>query len=204
MSLAEFIEELFTSGHLSVHLTEAPSIDEAAKIKLTDWECVWRNHVPGTPPRFDLDAGMWAIKWLYQVCQFTLWRDASQELIDQSLAAPCPSPRNEITDYSVDVCFRFLPDVLRLAVRLSPADYLVEQIRVQAAAWPLSSVGTENLPTLAPLSSFIAHPSLKQLYVDRILAAEDKPRADDPVVLSAIKTSIGAHSQLCPWLDISS
>lgn len=203
MPLAEFIEELFTSGHLSVHLTDAPSIDDAAKSRLAGWERVWRDHVPGTAPEFNLEVGMWAVKWLYQVCQFTLWRDASPELIEQALESPCPLPRSDVTDYSADVCFRFLPDVLRLATKLSPADYLVERIRVEAAAWPLSSVGIQNLPQLAPLDSFLSNPSLKQLYVDRILATEDRSRIDHPVVLNAIKTAIGAHPNLCPWLDIS-
>ena len=203
MPLVAFIEELFTTGHLSVHLTEAPIVDGAAKNKLSDWELVWRNHLPGEAPKFDLEAGIWAAQWLYKVCQFILWRDAAPDLIAQSLGSSCPSPRNASTDYSVDLCFRFLPDVLKLSARLAPSDILVEQIKTQAASWPLSSVGIDPLPDLGSLDSFLHHPSLKQLYVDRILATEDKSRINHPSVVDAIKTTIGAHPELCPWLDIS-
>src|SRR5262249_8722193 len=117
----------------------------------------------------------------------------------QALSAPCPEALNPSIVYSVDLTYRFLPDVLRLARAASPNDPLVEILRGWGRDWPLSSVGIANLNQLDP-TSFISDRCLRQLYVDRILREDDVSRLDDPKTRQAVLAAIGKHSKLSPKL----
>ena len=82
-------------------------------------------------------------------------------------------------------------------------DPLVAGLTQLARDWPLSSVGVAGISTAEiEIGAFFHHPSLRQLYVDRIIEKADATRLDDPMVLEAVREAVGDLSHLAPRLDL--
>jgi len=197
-TLSAFIDQLMTEGVAAVFRDEAiPSEDPESIRLLSAWDMIARNELAGNAPALSVITATWASKILYLACRFVACREVSEAEIVRSLAEKAPEPRSPSVDWSADLLFRHLPEVYRAARHLSNSDPLVRELLKLAAAWPLSSVGIplEDEPNL---STFIQHPALKQLYVDRILEAADVSRLGDPQVNEAIRVALGAYPELCP------
>jgi hypothetical protein len=203
MSLASFLRSLFEDGR--VHVPSLASISDAelitADAELTAFEAIYRLELPGQPPAFDLVATRWAAVAFYHACQFVVHRDLPAEALQPALGQPCSKPRSPSVDYSVDLVFRLLPDLLNLARSAAENDPLVAHLRQWAREWPLSSVGVPGLEKL-DCSSFVDHPSLLALYVDRILARNDAGRLDDDRVRLAVVAAVGMHRELAGKLPL--
>jgi hypothetical protein len=156
-----------------------------------------RNELAIDAPQFSANAAMWAAQLFYQLCQFTVFRDLSEEQIAVGCAVACPEPRGPEVDWSADLILRHLPRLFQLARHLSKGDPLVQQIRRIAAGWPLSSVSVPGLEALS-LDSFIGHAALRRLYADRIVATIDLSRLGDPRVDEVLRTDLGIHHGLAP------
>jgi hypothetical protein len=134
MTLGTFLAELFENGRPKV-----PPPDELAEEELREAERVlveferhYRREMPGTPPALVVPPARWAAVEWFRVCQFLVFRDVDAELATRVLAIPCPAPRSPSTDYSVDLTFRFLPDVLKLARAAAAGDPLVVELMARA------------------------------------------------------------------------
>ena len=148
-------------------------------------------------PDYTSTAAVWAARLLYQLCQFVVCRDIGSQTIAKVCAVPCPAPRSPETDWSVDLTLRHLPRVFQLARHLSHADPLLEQLRLVARAWPLSSVGIPDLKDFR-LDSFLPHPALRRLYLDRIMLSDDVSRLENDQVSAALRADLGLHRELAP------
>ena len=148
-------------------------------------------------PDFSPATANWAARLFYQLCQFVVCRDVGENIIAQVCQIPCPEPRSPATDWSADLLLRHLPRLFQLARHLSQGDPLLEYMRQVAAAWPLSSVGIAGLATF-PIDSFIDHPALRRLYVDRIIASGDAARLGDERVDEPLRADLGLHRELAP------
>ncbi len=195
--LSRFLEKLLTDGQAEVEGGATPPLDEAAIGLLATWERDARLDLAGKPPEYVPAAAGWAAIMVYRACQLVVCRDVTAEEVAAALAEPVPAARCPAVDWSVDLVLRHLPEVFRLARHLSPADPLVRELRRLAAAWPLSSVGIDDLGPLK-LESFVRLGALLQLYADRVLAAADVSRLGDPRVDAALAKALGAHPELCP------
>jgi hypothetical protein len=87
--------------------------------------------------------------------------------------------------------------LFQIARHLSNADPLIEQIKLIAAAWPLSSVGIPELEGLH-LDSLIGSPALRRMYADRIIAAGDSSRLGDEQLDDVLRGDLGIHRDLAP------
>ena len=195
--LVDFLESLTSEGKVAVASGQAPPIDESALEFLTHYEALARVDLIGNAPPLSPKAAAWASSILYQACQFVVCRDIGEPAIVRALKSPCPEARTSSVDWSVDLVFRYLPDVHRLAQHLSRTDPLVQEIRFLAVSWPLSSVGIPEVSGV-DLDPFWEHSGLRQLYLDRILQRKDLSRLGDPRVDGGIKTILGAHPELAP------
>jgi len=118
-------------------------------------------------------------------------------VIHARLGIACPRPPDPVTCYSVDLLLRYLPDVAAMAHGIAEDDPLVESLRELGRQWPLSSVGMPELGTVDP-GAFVDDPSLRALYVDRILERRDTSRLDHPAVRAAVQAALGLHHELAP------
>jgi hypothetical protein len=64
-------------------------------------------------------------------------------------------------------------------------------------------VGIEGVGAVES-ASFLSHPSLRQLYVDRILARADTSRLADKAVREAVQMALGAFPELAPGIALPS
>src|SRR5262249_17945041 len=94
-----------------------------------------------------------------------------------------------------DIGFRFLPDIWRLSRTRAPNDPLVSCVMELATRWPLSSVGITGLPTV-DVGGFVEEPSLRALYLDRIVQSGDRSRLDDPRIRRALREACGSYPEL--------
>src|SRR5207248_2302584 len=121
-SLDVFLSALFSDGVVAVPpYTPSPAVTGRlgdGQEVLRDCEESVRAHLTGDVPPFNPEAAEWAALQFYQACQFLLCREVSAEEVVRVLSLPCPCPREPSTDYSVDIVFRFLPDLFDLANRL--------------------------------------------------------------------------------------
>ncbi|MDA0814843.1 MAG: hypothetical protein O3C21_20890, partial [Verrucomicrobia bacterium] len=196
LMLAEFLSQLFQSGRIQLVTARPLAVAETAAIdRLKHEECLWRSDFPGEAPPFSLDAGYWAAAIFYRLAQFFSARDLPAEAIHRDLSSPCPMDSASLSAiYSVDLTFRYLPDLYRLAAARASADPLVAELRHLADAWPLSSVGipagegrSENV------RHFLGYREFETLYVDRILEAREFRLLTDPRLQALAETTCGAH-----------
>lgn len=172
---------------------------DAAGSVLMEAERQYRRELPGAPPPLEIESARWAAVAFFRACQFVVFRDLGEDQIDQALQLDCPAGDSPETHYSVDLTFRYLPDLLRLASRPSEGDPLVHRLRGWAARWPLSSVGIANVgPT--SVGAIVGHPGLLSLYADRVLARCDASRLRNPRVRECVRELLGAFHELAPSL----
>lgn len=195
-TLTQFLEGLMVDGQAAVEDGPAPLADEPALQLLSQWHESAGGELACAAPAFSGPAAGWAAGVFYSVCQSVVCRDIGEKEMVSALEQRCPGHRSPSVDWSVDLVFRRLPEVFRMARHLSAADPLVRELLALAAAWPLSSVGIGELGKLG-LESFVGHAGLRQLYGDRILATRDVSRLGDRRVDATLRASLGAHPELC-------
>lgn len=230
--LVRFVSQLWESGRVEVpELTGNGSsplgVEElnAAEEVLHRYEAGFREQLPGDPPEWNSSAALWGLEMLYQASSYLLHRDASVEVLRSSLSRPCPEKPSAGVCYSVDLSFRFLPDLQRMVTEIARNDPLCDILETWGMEWPLSSVGgpirrsivelgdpaqeppvqnTTELPpsnerrgeTVWDLSGFWEHETLRRVYLDRILIAKDLSRLNDPRVALAAREALGNYPSL--------
>jgi hypothetical protein len=198
-TLANFLDALYEDGRVQVgrpgDIAQADRLEAARK--LVAIEALVRNDAPGEPPNYDAAAALWAAEMLHRACQLAVYREFGAANVEAAFSTPCPVAAPASAHYSVDLTFRYLPDLHRLTRHAAPGDPLVAQIAVWAAAWPLSSVGIAEVKVLdEPLIVVLSHTSLRQQYVDRIFARRAADRLDHPATREAATAALGLHHSL--------
>lgn len=200
--MREFLEELFNNGELTVpggqtQFEPAPVDDIVAR-----FDAAARASIAGAAPSLDVAVAAWAAMLLASSVRLLVVRDAGTEEIDKAFVtrSPCPrAPGHPEVDYSADLFLSYLPGLAKFAKRLAADDPLLEKIRAIGTEWPLSSVGMEDIEASpGSVETFINHAGLRQLYVDRIFAAEETARVNHPLVAETVLASLGAHPELSP------
>ena len=203
MLLTGFLRELLTTGCLT--LTGQPDSFEAADLRAAE-DMLRRYHaedsreLPRTAPAFDAVAALWAAAYLYQAVKLALVRELDETVVDEQLR-DFTGDKTAAAVYSADLAFRHLPDLLCLAQGLAPGDALVARLQATARQWPFSVVGTE-LKGAEPDAAILAHPALRQAYVDRIIRAQDRARASQKHLAPLVYEALGGHAPTL-WPDFA-
>ncbi|MEI8380302.1 MAG: hypothetical protein WCJ09_09250 [Planctomycetota bacterium] len=208
MSLPDFLTSLLNDGRARVdpiydpenHLvSDAPGEIDSAFDLLSQFETEYRSDLPGQPPPLSQPSALWAATSVYRACSLLAYRAYDAEQVELALNVPCPESPSPQTVYAVDLTFRFLPDLVRLARAASPDDRLVHVLMRWAQQWPLSSVGISGV-TIELTPAWLADSCLRQMYVDRILLMQDESRLTDPQTREGVIESLGKHPELSPKL----
>lgn len=195
--LSKYLKQLFESGEVTIHPGIKLEVDPEVDRILINADRVQRYTLAGDPPSLCERTAKWAAILYAQACGFVVHRDASPEAVTAALLQAPPVARCAAVDYSADLIFQYLPDLLKLSRRVSPDDPLVGALSAMARAWPLSSPGC-GISDCESIDPFWEDRSLRMLYVDRVLQRNDFARADDPRVRVAIAEVLGAHAELSP------
>lgn len=200
MAQAAFLRALFEHGRVRVgQPTDADNDTLETDQALREWDEANRVEFPGEAPQLALSVARWAGSQFYRACQFAVYRDIDSATIAQALTTPCPAASAAEQHYAVDLIFRFLPELYRLARTASADDPLCEHLRQWASAWPLSSVGMAGV-NLDDVSIICNDAGLLRLYVDRIAARRDASRLSDPRVRVAMRAALGYFDVLAPQI----
>src|SRR5262245_12330175 len=147
MTYATFLSVLLSEGRVRVpaHAEFGPDDLGKGDRVLMDFERFYRQELPGTPPSLDLDAARWAALRFLHACRLIVYRDLGADVVEMEMTVPCPRPAGPGVSWSVDLTFRFLPDLHRFARSAANEDPLVAHLLRWAREWPLSSVGIADV-----------------------------------------------------------
>jgi hypothetical protein len=166
---------------------------------LREWDAIARAEAPGAVPAFSEEAAVWSAVRLYHFGRFLACRDLSEAELDSVLGAPEPFARTPEAEWTVDLLFGRLPELVRLARQLASGDPLCRHLLRLAVRWPLSSIGLNGVGTIAA-EHLPTDPALRRLYVDRVIAAGDVARLGPEWVDQGVRAALGLHPELHPVL----
>jgi hypothetical protein len=195
--LALFLHSLANTGRAVVSPGPSNTDDSDAVPLLEQIDAAARAEYALELPAFSEAAALWAARLFHQLCRFVACREIGEAEIKATCAIQCPESRSPETDWSVDLTMRHLRQLFQMAKHLSNADPLLEQMNLVAVAWPLSSVGIPALEGLR-LDTFLAHPALRRIYADRIIAVGDTSRLGDEQLNDFLHGDLGVHRNLAP------
>lgn len=227
VSLAQFVRQLWETGQVEVFDAGKPErfFDdrEEAWLQLEWLASEEQLSLPGRAPAVSRPSAEWALAQFYRACSFLVHRTQFEAELRQALNSPPPEASSPSVCYSVDLVFRFLPDVHRLAQTASPNDPLVSILERWGQDWPLSSVGmefaaaqksadesgehsqsderltiTDDAAPQFDLNPWWDDDCLRQLYIDRVLRRSDWSRLTDRRVEEAVRKAIGHFPELAP------
>jgi hypothetical protein len=199
MNFPEFLENLFAEGRVAVPAPAEVTADQlrAAEPVLEAHDRLCRLELPeGTPP-YEHAAAIWAATHFYRACQLAMFRDFGEAAITALAKSSLEHWNKPGVHYSVDLTFRFLPDLVRIAQSVAADDPLVNLLLGWCRRWPLSSVGVRNVGEVE-LGPIIESTALMQMYVDRILARDDVQRVSSEPVRQYVRRTIGLYADLSP------
>ena len=195
MSALAFVNTLLETGR--VRVPADPRQPGELEPAVRELDRAARPEMAFDPPPLDLAAAAWGLVVLYRGCQSLVYREIDADAVRDALTRPCPAKPSPEVCYSADLSLRYLPDLLALARGIAADDPLVAGLAGLARDWPLSSVGAKDVGVV-DASAFISHPSLRQLYVDRIIERGDASRLDDAAVREAVRAALGGFPELAP------
>lgn len=202
MGYSRFLEDLFDCGRVVVPGVEELSAAElqSGREILSRVDVLARSELAGNPPPLHAEAAEWAAITLYRICQFSVHRDEDPATIERAITPRFADSRDASIHYSVDLSFRYLPDVLRFACgENEEAKRLTESLHQLIAQWPLSSVGLSE-PVISDQLPFEDSESLMTLFCDRVINRNDAARLRIPSVRQRVGGSIGMYPELSPQL----
>ena len=199
VTLPEFLNCLFAEGRVRVpRPAEIPDRElRAADGVLAEFEREYRQELPGTPPPLGLPAARWAAAMFYRACQFVAFRGAGEEVMARTFAVACPPGEPPSVHYSVDLTFRYLPGLVKLAQSAAQGNPLLMHLGRWAVEWPLSSVGMALIGPVE-IGPWARDRCLLGLYVDRVIACGDVGRLGDWRVREAVQEALGPFPELAP------
>jgi hypothetical protein len=199
MTQPSYLIDLLETGRVKAAANGADAAMAVAALPeaLSAADAAARLEMPGIAPPLAMPAALWAATIFYHACRFLVYREISAQAVQIALAARCPLSPTPSSTYSVDLTFRYLPDLIALARGVAEEDPLVQGLLALARAWPLSSVGVA-LPAGVDPTSFIDDRCLLTVYAERIVLRNDVSRLKHPAVRKAVREAIGLHPELSP------
>lgn len=205
MRLSEFISALPGNGRVifeTVTLTVGPEDEADAVLELERLDQRRRIEMAFEAPAMNLEPAYWSMLRMYQAAQLSVFRDVPEDDVRAALQVPCPGAAGAVRSYSTDLGLRWLPKLHQQAKRLSPNDPLTSCLEQLAVSFPLSSIGMSLGQELPPdeLDFVWENPSLRTLYVERVIDTKDAARLRDSRVRLAVTDAVANRKELCDWL----
>ena len=140
---------------------------------VSNTEKIYRKQLPEGVPTVALDVAAWALEQFFRASQLLVFRELGDEFIQLGLRdLPLVSdlhPAEPIFDssvhYSVDLSFRFLPDLRRLVSAASGNGALLEQIDRWIDWWPLSGASSASQLATKTLGSLESDESAAKQWI---------------------------------------
>ncbi|MFN3148746.1 hypothetical protein [Bremerella sp.] len=204
MDYCQFLETLLGEGRAAVPpLGPIPAQQRSdAEEILARYEQLWRRECPNPMPDFSMEAATWAAEQFCLACQFAIFRSVDEQAMHAALETSLEGKAGPGVHYSVDLVFRFLPDLVKFVHAASSDDPLERILKGWAHDWPLSSVGIRGIEVM-DLSAFYESSGLMMLYIDRVFAHGDTSRLSDEAVREQALAAVGMYPDLAANMALS-
>ena len=191
---------LNTIKHLFEHeevllFQDISKISKSEKENVSEFlKSIYKEEVLAFPfdaPELDVNAAVWASEFVYKTAQLILYREDSPDDLSKVL----PEEDFVVTPstlVSVDLCFRFIPDLWRELKLIDSEDELVPILEKQLRKWHYSAIST-NLEIEEDWNSIKESVCLTQLYVNRVIRYKNKKLAKIPWINHEITAHIGLY-----------
>jgi len=153
-----------------------------------------KGNYPFEAPHFDAQAALWGAKTVYFSAQLILQRqDTHKEL--QKLFANEPENVNPSSILSVDLCLRFLPHLYNELKNIDPLDPLLNLLTPIMEKWHYSAIGLLMSHENLNFECYLSNPTVKQLYLDRIIQEKAIEWAEFPQINTVINANLGFYKK---------
>ena len=177
MNMITFLKDLLQKGQVTLppkmkRLPSHPS--EEINTLIIKYARDDRLDMPLEMPNVDVDVAYGAAKYLYYAMQLVLLRDQDVKAINKYLVFQHNEPSPSVI-YSVDLFFRYLPKVIKMAIGMAPDDPLVVTLNATARKWPFSNpqVPIAEMDNKA-LDIILEKEALRIAFLDRIVKTPNK------------------------------
>jgi hypothetical protein len=197
VQLDQFIQDIFQQGKVVVDGIVSPFTEEDIQRSiqhLHEYYQRQQQELTGTIPDFHAGAAIWAAGFLYRSIQLVMLRDLGEDAVN-GLLTPYDGGVTPETILSVDLSFRYLPNLMGLAKGLAPEDVLVKRLQEAAIRWPFSSVGMKVEGEM-DIDVIMNNACLRRVYIDRIIETRDKKRCNNVQVNEDIQEALGDYGQM--------
>lgn len=166
-----------------------PTDDEVTQTiqLLENADQIARQHAPGVPPAFDPQAALWAARVLQFACVRLVDKIEIDIELPEDLVQAEPDATSASQHWSVDLVFRSWWDLVKRSATENEDDPLNATLLNIASRWPLAAVGTPAPIASDRLLVIWGHPSLRRIYIDRVIQRADRQKAAEPLVAEAIR-----------------
>ena len=190
-----FFSKIRTEGIAHIVLQNNYTIPSISDEELQIWHNTAAMACPLMPPEVSVNAAHWASRVLYILCTFIVDRRFVIEEID-SLIQIVPEPNiSDENSWTVDLFFRQLPRLHTIAQKTSSNDPLLKVIEDLIVKWPLCSPGMSEIQ---PLKLNTNHTALVELFIERIIEAEDVSKVYTQHIRDRIISNIGIDKRIAP------
>ncbi|MCE3296016.1 MAG: hypothetical protein K0R65_1730 [Crocinitomicaceae bacterium] len=147
---------------------------------------------PHTVPAFNPQAALWAARYLYTAAQVILFRKALAPETETFLKTPGPEI-NPGTILSVDLCFRFMPDIMEQLHVIDSEDPLLPVFEEQLRQWHYSGMRYELENDKLEMQVYLDDPCLRQLYCERVVRNKNIRLAQKAEIQTLIRSYMGMY-----------
>ncbi len=148
------------------------------------------THYPFIAPDFHADAALWAAETVYIAAQLMLYRQHSIGELEE-LFPTAEFSVNASTMLSVDLCFRFVPDMLRQLKLIDQEDWLIVVLEKRLSQWHYSGIHYELPIENLDFDVVFADDCLQQLYLDRIVKYKNTRLSNQTRFNALIRSNFG-------------
>ncbi len=149
---------------------------------------------PFTSPEFHPKAALWAAETVYYAAQFILFRENDDTKMEEFF----PEFQFEVSPssmLSVDLCFRFVPDMLRQLTLIDQEDSLISILEKYLKIWHFSGVNYSLDLKETDLDVIFSNPCLQQLYLNRIATYKNIHLAKMTKINHLLKANFGIFEE---------
>jgi hypothetical protein len=147
---------------------------------------------PYQAPAYELKAALWGATTVYIAAQLLLYRENKVAEITAFL----PPYDQNITPgaiLSVDLCLRFLPDIIKELQKIDTEDPLIPLLEDYLKTWHFSGIGYPIENDLLDFTVIQSDKCVHQMYANRVVAYKDIQRAKHTAIHSVISANLGNY-----------
>ena len=124
-----------------------------------------------------------------------LYRETAIEEVE-TLLRPYTDPPAISNILSVDICLRFLPDILNKIKAIDPEDEIIPILESFLIQWHYSAVNYSIEETKLDFNAVVSNDCIRQLYADRIIDHKAFRRARQAAIRPYVVGSLGDYEDV--------